>query len=74
MKKMRMESSRETLDVWCQDSVECVQELIGNPEFQDSMHYSPKKLFTSNEKLDEDCIINEMWTGDWWWDLQVCIV
>ena len=68
------ERKSEILDVWCRDPVKCVHKLIGNPEFWDSMHYCPEKLFTSDDKLDEDRIINEMWTGDWWWDLQVCIV
>ncbi|KAF8515663.1 hypothetical protein JB92DRAFT_3088385 [Gautieria morchelliformis] len=58
----------EELDIWCRDPVECVHELIGNPDFCDAMKYVPERLFS--DESEEEEIINEMWTAQWWWDMQ----
>ena len=52
--------------------MECIRELIGNPAFRDKMQYVPEKVY-------KDCdgnvrVFDEMWTGDWWWNLQVSIL
>ena len=62
------EKSTEELDIWCHDLVACVNELLANPMFHEHMRFGPEKLFTDDSK--EDQIINEMWTAQWWWDLQ----
>ncbi|KAI5983673.1 hypothetical protein EDD15DRAFT_2178696 [Pisolithus albus] len=59
----------EELELWFRDPVECVRELIGNPTFKDAMKYAPEHLYTSQEGNNR--VINEMWTADWWWDMQV---
>ena len=59
----------EELELWFWDPVDCVRELIGNLVFKDGMRFSPERLYTSKDS--SDCIINEMWTADWWWDMQV---
>ena len=59
----------EELELWYRDPVECIRELVGNPMFQDAMKYAPEKLFEDKEGNDE--VVNEMWTGEWWWKLQV---
>lgn len=59
----------EVLHLWKQNPVECIHELIGNPAFHKHMQYVPEKVYE-----DEDGnvrIFNEMWTGEWWWHLQV---
>ncbi|KAF8499406.1 hypothetical protein JB92DRAFT_3099295 [Gautieria morchelliformis] len=58
----------EELDIWCRDPVECVRELLGNPDFRDAMKYVPERLFS--DESEEEEIINEMWTAQWWWDTQ----
>ncbi|KAF8986147.1 hypothetical protein BDQ17DRAFT_1393693 [Cyathus striatus] len=48
--------------------VECIKEHIGNLAFKDNLVYEPCKVFR-----DKDCKnreYGEMWTGDWWWDMQ----
>ncbi|KAI6027244.1 hypothetical protein EDC04DRAFT_2869173 [Pisolithus marmoratus] len=57
------------LELWFQDPVECMHELIGNLTFMDTMKYAPEHLYTSPE--GENWVINEMWTADWWWDMQL---
>ena len=59
----------EELELWYRNPVECVCELMGNPVFRDVMKYAPEKLFNDAEQKSER--INEMWTGQWWWELQV---
>ncbi|KAF8512349.1 hypothetical protein JB92DRAFT_2723501, partial [Gautieria morchelliformis] len=63
------EPIEEELDIWYHDPVECVHELIGNPDFCDAMKYVPEHLFS--DESEEEKIINEMWTAQWWWDTQV---
>ncbi|KAF8509397.1 hypothetical protein JB92DRAFT_2614089, partial [Gautieria morchelliformis] len=48
----------EELDIWCRDPVECVGELIGNPDFCNAMKYVPERLFS--DESEEEEIINEM--------------
>lgn len=59
----------ETVELWFRDPVEYVAELIGNPMFKDAMRYAPEKLFTDEAGTDE--VVNEMWTAQWWWEIQV---
>lgn len=61
----------ETLEVWFRDPVDCVRELLGNPMFAKVLACAPEKVYRDKEgKVRE---INEMWTADWWWRIQVCI-
>ncbi|KAH9979616.1 hypothetical protein BJV74DRAFT_879411 [Russula compacta] len=51
----------ELLELWFQDPVECIKELIGNPSFREHISYILSKIY------------NEAWTGDWWWTMQECL-
>ncbi|KIK11594.1 hypothetical protein PISMIDRAFT_19393 [Pisolithus microcarpus 441] len=59
----------EQLELWCRDPIECVQDLMGNPAFRDAMSYVPQRAYT--DANGENRIYDEMWTGNWWWDVQV---
>ncbi|KAK6988497.1 hypothetical protein R3P38DRAFT_3332030 [Favolaschia claudopus] len=50
------------------DPVECVRELIGNPMFRDAMRFAPEELYM--DEKGEVRVFEEMWTGDWWAELQ----
>lgn len=65
------EKKTEHLELWRRDVVECVRELLGNPAFKDDLKYVPEKLFGSSAGEENVRVFDEMWTGDWWWDLQV---
>lgn len=60
----------ETLELWYRDPVECIRELIGNPMFQEVMRYAPERVFRDRQGRVRQ--IDEMWTADWWWKIQVC--
>ena len=52
------------------DIVQCLQGLIGNPEFTDHLIIVPERHYVDAEKNIR--VIDEMHTGDWWWSVQVC--
>ncbi|KAF8577074.1 hypothetical protein K439DRAFT_1649164 [Ramaria rubella] len=58
----------EELELFHRDPVECVQELIGNPAFHTMLHYAPEQIFEDASCTER--IYNEMWTADWWWEIQ----
>ncbi|KAJ8079817.1 hypothetical protein PM082_016639 [Marasmius tenuissimus] len=58
----------EELEVWMRDPVDCIKELIGNSAFREVMKYTPEKHYIDKEGQQKR--IDEMWTADWWWELQ----
>jgi len=56
----------EEVELWRRDPVECVQELLGNPQFAEAMSYAPERRF--RRKIRE---YGEMNSADWWWTVQV---
>jgi Plavaka transposase len=59
----------DEMELWMRDPVACVQELVGNPAFHGEMAYAPEKVYTDPE--GQCRVYDEMWTGDWWWEMQV---
>lgn len=59
----------ERLELWRRNPVECIRELIGNPAFREIMGYAPERVFM--DPGGSMRIFHEMWTGDWWWKMQV---
>lgn len=62
----------EELELWRRDPVECVQELIGNPAFLGSMSFAPEQVY--EDAGGQTRVFDEMWTGDWWWEMQVRVL
>lgn len=61
---------RETLQLWRRDPIECIRELVGNEAFKEKMHFKPERVYEDEDGKSR--IFDEMWTGEWWWDTQVC--
>jgi Plavaka transposase len=57
------------LELFHRNPIECVWELLGNPAFRDHIHYAPEHIY--GDVSCSERIYNDMWTADWWWDLQV---
>jgi len=57
------------VELWHRNPVECVQELIGNPDFKQYMKYAPYRLYENDDGTNQ--CWDEMATGSWWWDIQV---
>ncbi|KAH7905274.1 hypothetical protein BJ138DRAFT_1138330 [Hygrophoropsis aurantiaca] len=58
----------EELELWLRDPIACIRELIGNPTFQKHLAYAPEKVFIDQNGMTRQ--FDEMWTGDWWWNMQ----
>ncbi|KAK0474131.1 hypothetical protein EDD18DRAFT_1313532 [Armillaria luteobubalina] len=58
----------EDLELWWRDPLEVIKDLMGNPAFCEVMKYAPEKLF--EDVAGERAIVNQMWTAEWWWQLQ----
>ncbi|OCH83867.1 hypothetical protein OBBRIDRAFT_742550 [Obba rivulosa] len=58
----------ETLELWKRNPVECIKELMGNPEFHEHMKYAPEHLYCDPEGKQQ--LYENMSTGDWWWRMQ----
>jgi hypothetical protein len=61
----------EELELWMRDPVECIKELMSNPAFKDHMAYAPERVYSRKDGKESSQIIDEMWTANWWWKLQV---
>ncbi|KAJ7705072.1 hypothetical protein B0H16DRAFT_1346536 [Mycena metata] len=61
----------EDLELWMRDPVECIKELLSNPVFREHMAYAPERVYGTKEGHGKSRIVDEMWTAEWWWKLQV---
>lgn len=61
----------ETLDLWRRDPIECIKELLSDPRFRELLVYAPERVYRDESRRQR--LIDEMWTADWWWMLQVSI-
>lgn len=59
----------EEIEFWERDPMECIRDLIQNPLFKDQMAYAPEKVY--RDAGGKTRVYDEMWTGDWWWEIQV---
>ena len=59
----------EHLELWFRDPVECMRELLLNPAFVDFISYGPENVYSDSEGKER--IFDKMWTGNWWWEMQV---
>ncbi|KAL6305612.1 hypothetical protein BKA93DRAFT_844890 [Sparassis latifolia] len=48
----------EKLELWFRDPLDCIQELFNNPVFRDVMKEGHMRA------------TSEIWTADWWWNIQ----
>lgn len=61
---------QEELELWRRNPVECIEELIGKVTLRDKLRYAPYKVYKTSEGKNR--IYDESWTGDFWWEIQVC--
>jgi hypothetical protein len=60
----------ELVFYWC-DVLECIRSLYGNPKLAQDLAFLPERHYTGHARTSR--IYNEMYTGDWWWSVQVPI-
>jgi hypothetical protein len=59
----------EEVEFWKRNPIECIKELMGNATFREKMRYAPQRVYRDKDGKRQE--FNEMWTGEWWWNLQV---
>ena len=62
----------ERLEFYCRDVVECIRSLYGDPQFAQDLAFAPERHYTNPECMCR--IYHEMYTGDWWWTVQVRVL
>lgn len=60
----------EEIELWARDLIKCVEELLSHSAFKEHLVYAPSRVYTCGDRITR--VYNEMWTGDWWWETQVC--
>lgn len=60
---------KEEVELWIWDPVDCVRDLLGKATLRDSLVYGPTRVYTGDDRQKR--VYDEMWTGDWWWNVQV---
>lgn len=59
----------EEVKLWMWNPVDCVRKLMANPDFTKYVSYEPQQAFSDVRGNTRQ--YDEMWTGDWWWEVQV---
>ena len=59
----------ETLQFYFRDVLESIRSLYGDPEFAGDLAFVPERHYTDDRRTRR--VYNEMYTGDWWWSVQV---
>ena len=57
----------DTPKIFFQDALEVIKFLFGNTMFDGKMYFHAERIFDENGKH----LFNELWTSDWWWEIQV---
>jgi hypothetical protein len=64
-------AANKTVDLWMRNPVECAAILLENPAFKDTSKYASEHVFA----YDKDGVLHrtysEMWSGDWWKEVEV---
>ena len=53
------------------DPVKAIESLWQDPTLAEDFCYKPQKIYSDSTKSQR--IYNEMWTGDWWHNVQVSL-
>jgi hypothetical protein len=59
----------EPLEFYSRNVIESIRSLYGDLQFAQQLAFAPERHYTSHERTTR--IYNEMYTGDWWWKVQV---
>lgn len=60
---------KERLEFFYRDTLKCIAALYGDPDLVQDLVFAPERHYTNDKRTCR--LVNEMHTGDWWWDIQV---
>jgi hypothetical protein len=58
--------------LYWRDPLAAIQSLLDRPSLAEHLEYAPRRVWDDDTK--ENRVYNEIFTGDWAWKTQVCIV
>ena len=64
-----VEIAGQKFEFYHRDIIQCIRVLYGHPELAPFLAHAPEKHYTSSNKRTQ--IFSEMYTGKWWWNVQV---
>jgi hypothetical protein len=64
----------ESFIVCKRDPVNIVRHLLGLVCLRTHLHYGPERHTTVTVNSVRVRVYSEMWTGEWWWRMQVCVL
>ena len=59
----------QTLQFHFRDILHCIHGIYGDPEFVRDLVFAPERHYVDHERTCR--VYSEMYTGDWWWSVQV---
>lgn len=59
----------ETFTLRHRNILSAIRGLWGDPSLANQLVYRPRRVFTNASRLKR--VYSEMWTGEWWWEIQV---
>jgi hypothetical protein len=62
----------EVVELWHRDIIGVIRELLENHTYRKDLVFAPREEWNDAEHTERK--YNEMWTGNWWKNLQVSIV
>lgn len=65
------DATKQPVNLFYRNPIDCISSLFGNPLFADHMQYSPFRVFTTAEKLYRS--YGEWMSGNVAWEMQVRI-
>lgn len=64
----------EVVTLHARDILDCVEALYGDPDFAPFLIFKPERHYHVSAGHAKTRVYHDMHTGDWWWEVQVCIV
>jgi hypothetical protein len=58
----------ETLELHFRNILACIRSIYSDPEFAQDLAVAPERHYADQERRT---VYSEMYTGDWWWAVQV---
>ncbi|KAG8758389.1 hypothetical protein FRC11_003755 [Ceratobasidium sp. 423] len=69
--EVRADGGLEILDVYMRNILAVIKYLIGLRRLRDHIRYSSERHWTFDRQGHRARVYDEMWSGEWWWRIQV---
>jgi hypothetical protein len=68
-KCQNVQIGNESLEFHFRDVLDCIRAIYGDPEFVQDLVFAPERHYVDRERTQR--VYSDMYTGDWWWSVQV---